>query len=180
VVLALPSGVVADRLDRRRVLLAAQIAMLAVTGVLTALAFAHALTPALLLVLTFLLGCGTALMGPAWQAIQPEPVERRQLGQAVVRRSRPACCLLGPDAPRRPVPAPHRALSWGLYQDGNDPERFIENYVVASWADHLAQHHTRLTGTDRGFEEQARDLLLPGTRPEVTHAFDVATGRPRI
>ncbi|GKQ34081.1 MFS transporter [Streptomyces sp. A012304] len=80
--LALPSGVVADRFDRRGVLLAAQVAMLAVSGTLAVLAFLDALTPVLLLVLTFLLGCGTALMGPAWQAIQPELVERRQLGQA--------------------------------------------------------------------------------------------------
>jgi predicted MFS family arabinose efflux permease len=82
VLLALPSGVLADRSDRRRVLLAAQFAMLAVSTVLAVLAFADALTPQLLLGLTFLLGCGTALMGPAWQAIQPELVERRQLGQA--------------------------------------------------------------------------------------------------
>jgi len=82
VLLALPSGVLADRYDRRTVLLAAQFAMLAFSTALTVLAFADALTPGLLLGLTFLLGCGTALMGPAWQAIQPELVERRQLGQA--------------------------------------------------------------------------------------------------
>ncbi|WP_234439538.1 MULTISPECIES: MFS transporter [Streptomyces] len=82
VLLALPSGVVADRYDRRMVLLATQAALFTVSTVLTALAFADVLTPAPLLVLTFLLGCGTALMGPAWQAIQPELVERRQLGQA--------------------------------------------------------------------------------------------------
>ncbi|WEV29198.1 MFS transporter [Streptomyces sp. 71268] len=82
VLLALPSGVVADRYERRGVLLAAQFAMLAVSGTLTVLAFADALTPTPLLLLTFLLGCGTALMGPAWQAIQPELVERHQLGQA--------------------------------------------------------------------------------------------------
>ncbi|MFJ8543623.1 MFS transporter [Streptomyces sp. NPDC093586] len=82
VLLALPSGVLADRYDRRKVLLAAQFAMLAVATVLTVLAFRDALAPGLLLVLTFLLGCGTALMGPAWQAIQPELVERGQLGQA--------------------------------------------------------------------------------------------------
>ncbi|MET7493260.1 MFS transporter [Streptomyces sp900116325] len=49
---------------------------------LAVLAFAEELTPGLLLGLTFLLGCGTALMGPAWQTIQPELVERSQLGQA--------------------------------------------------------------------------------------------------
>ncbi|MEU8539779.1 MFS transporter [Streptomyces sp. NPDC048717] len=80
--LALPSGVLADRFDRRGVLLAAQFAMLGVSTVLTVLAFTGRLTPGLLLGLTFLMGCGTALMGPAWQAIQPELVERSQLGQA--------------------------------------------------------------------------------------------------
>ncbi|MFH8491003.1 MFS transporter [Streptomyces longisporoflavus] len=82
VLLALPSGVLADRFNRRTVLLAAQFAMLTVSTLLAGLAFADALTPAVLLGLTFLLGCGTALMGPAWQAVQPELVERRQLGQA--------------------------------------------------------------------------------------------------
>ncbi|WP_442818883.1 MFS transporter [Streptomyces sp. NBC_01235] len=68
------------------------------------------------------------------------------------------------------------ALTWGLYQDGNDPERFIENYLVASWSEHLAQHHDRLTATDRRHEEQARRLLVPDTAPEVTHALDAASG----
>ncbi|MFF5156572.1 MFS transporter [Streptomyces sp. NPDC000348] len=82
VLLALPSGVLADRYDRRKVLLAAQFSLLAVSTALTVLAFRGTLAPGLLLALTFLLGCGTALMGPAWQAIQPELVEREQLGQA--------------------------------------------------------------------------------------------------
>ncbi|MFE6496672.1 MFS transporter [Streptomyces sp. NPDC057748] len=68
------------------------------------------------------------------------------------------------------------ALSWGLYQDGHDPERFVENYLVSSWAEHRAQHHVRLTATDRRFEEEARALLTPGTAPEVTHAFDTSGG----
>ncbi|MEV0481701.1 MFS transporter [Streptomyces sp. NPDC050508] len=68
------------------------------------------------------------------------------------------------------------ALTWGLFQDGNEPGRFIENYLVGSWAEHLAQHHSRLSTTDRGFEDRARALLLPGTAPEVTHAFDAAVG----
>jgi hypothetical protein len=68
------------------------------------------------------------------------------------------------------------ALTWGLYQDGQDPGHFIENYLVASWSEHLAQHSDRLTLTDRRYEERARRLLVPGTRPEVTHAFDTSSG----
>ncbi|QLJ06500.1 MFS transporter [Streptomyces sp. NEAU-sy36] len=68
------------------------------------------------------------------------------------------------------------ALSWGLYQDGRDPDRFVENYLVASWSEHLAQHHSRLTANDRRFEERARALLVAGTAPEVTHAFDATAG----
>jgi predicted MFS family arabinose efflux permease/quinol monooxygenase YgiN len=68
------------------------------------------------------------------------------------------------------------ALTWGLYQDGANPERFIEKYLVASWSEHLAQHHSRLTANDRRFEEQARHLLVEGTAPEVTHAFDATAG----
>ncbi|WP_405884716.1 MFS transporter [Streptomyces sp. NBC_01136] len=69
------------------------------------------------------------------------------------------------------------ALTWGLYEDGNQPGRFIENYLVGSWAEHMAQHHTRLTATDRQREEHSRALLLPGTRPEVTHAFDATADK---
>ncbi|GGM95979.1 MFS transporter [Streptomyces fuscichromogenes] len=71
------------------------------------------------------------------------------------------------------------ALTWGLFEDGNEPGRFVENYLVGSWAEHLAQHHTRQTVTDRRFEELARSFLLPGTSPETTHAFDAALAAGR-
>jgi predicted MFS family arabinose efflux permease/quinol monooxygenase YgiN len=82
VLLALPAGAWADMVDRRRLLLAAQLAMLAAAGVLTVLTFAGVTSPAVVLGLTFLLGCGTAVAGPSWQAIQPELVERSMLPQA--------------------------------------------------------------------------------------------------
>ncbi|MBC2901595.1 MFS transporter [Streptomyces cupreus] len=81
-VLGLPSGVLADLVDRRRLLMAAQVVMLVTAGGLAGLTWAGLATPAVLLGLVFLLGCGTALMGPAWQAIQPELVPRDQLLQA--------------------------------------------------------------------------------------------------
>jgi predicted MFS family arabinose efflux permease len=50
---------------------------------LAALAFAGTITPAWILVLTFALGLGTALNGPAWQAIQPDLVPRPEFSQAL-------------------------------------------------------------------------------------------------
>jgi MFS family permease len=34
---------------------------------------------------------------------------------------------------------------WGLFQDGADPERFVELYVVSTWEEHLRQHQERTT-----------------------------------
>ena len=45
-------------------------------------AFAGADSPAVILGLTFLLGCGNAVASPAWQAIQPDLVDRALLPQA--------------------------------------------------------------------------------------------------
>ncbi|MFJ8439342.1 MFS transporter [Kitasatospora griseola] len=80
--LALPAGALADLVDRRRLLLVMQAAMAAVATVLSVLALVGVLGPWLLLLFTFLLGCLTALSGPAWQAVQPSLVPREQLRQA--------------------------------------------------------------------------------------------------
>src|SRR4051812_44121812 len=77
--LALPAGVLADTFDRRHLLIAVQLFMAAVGVVLTVLTIAGQMSPALLLVLTFALGCGTAMTAPTYQAIIPELVPRSQL-----------------------------------------------------------------------------------------------------
>jgi quinol monooxygenase YgiN len=66
------------------------------------------------------------------------------------------------------------ASRWDLYRDGADRHRFVENYVVRSWAEHLRQHDERLTGADQALEERA-NALAEGP-PEVKHLFSV---RPR-
>lgn len=68
-VLALPAGALADIVDRRRLLIVAQTYMMVVAGLLSALTFAHLVTPGLLLTMSVLIGVGAALSGPAWQAI---------------------------------------------------------------------------------------------------------------
>lgn len=82
-VLAIPAGALADIGDRRRVLLVAQGWMLAVAVVLSGLTFAGLMTPWLLLTMTFLLGLGSALNAPAWQASTPELVPREEIPAAV-------------------------------------------------------------------------------------------------
>jgi MFS family permease len=59
------------------------------------------------------------------------------------------------------------ATRWGLFRDGEAPRRFVELFVVPSWEEHLRQHGTRLTGTDRQYEQQADAFSDPG--PHVTH-----------
>jgi MFS family permease len=81
--LALPAGALADIVDRRRLLLVTQAWMTAAAAVLGALTLLNLITPWLLLELTFLLGLGAALNGPAWQAIVPELVPRADLPQAI-------------------------------------------------------------------------------------------------
>jgi MFS family permease len=79
----LPAGALADVLDRRRIVLLAQVWMLAVAAILGVLAFTGFLTPWILLGLTFLLSLGGALSLPAWQALMPELVGKEQLASAV-------------------------------------------------------------------------------------------------
>ncbi|MFC7531865.1 MFS transporter [Actinoplanes sp. GCM10030250] len=74
--LGLPAGVVADSLDRRRLLIGVQLFQLAVGVALTALTLAGEMSPALLLTLTFALGCGMAVTNPTYQSVIPELVPR--------------------------------------------------------------------------------------------------------
>jgi MFS family permease len=82
VLLAAPAGVLADVLDRRRVLVTVQSVMVVIAAALAALTFLGDVDPTVMLGFTFLLGAGAAFVGPAWQAIQPELVPRAQLPQA--------------------------------------------------------------------------------------------------
>jgi predicted MFS family arabinose efflux permease len=81
--LALPAGALADLVDRRRLLIVTQSWMLAAAAALSVLTFAGAMTPARLLTLTFVLGVGSALNIPAWQATTADLVPREELAPAV-------------------------------------------------------------------------------------------------
>ncbi|MGR3572606.1 MFS transporter [Brevirhabdus sp.] len=86
-IFSLLAGVFADGYDRRRVMLTAQSFMLGVSVLLAALAYQGLLTPWLLLGFTFLIGCGTALHNPSWQASMGDIVPRDDLPSAVALNS---------------------------------------------------------------------------------------------
>ena len=81
-ILALFAGALADRVDRRRLLIALQVYAAVAAAVLTAIAVAGVLNPLSLLSLLFAIGCAAAMTTPAWQAIQPELVPRDQFHAA--------------------------------------------------------------------------------------------------
>lgn len=85
--LALFAGAVADNLDRRRVMLMAQCFMLTVSVLLALLTYLGFASPYMLLTFTFLIGCGTALNGPAWQASVGDIVPKPMLPAAVALNS---------------------------------------------------------------------------------------------
>ena len=83
VLVALPAGALADVVDRRRLLLVMQSWMCVAAGAMGVLALMGYMTPGRLLLLTFLLGVGTAMSNPAWQAITPELVPPAELPAAI-------------------------------------------------------------------------------------------------
>lgn len=87
VLFSLIGGAMADGLDRRRILLAAQGFMLLVSILLAACAWSGLLSPWLLLAFTFLIGCGSAFNAPAWQASVQDMVPRSQVPAAVALNS---------------------------------------------------------------------------------------------
>jgi DHA3 family tetracycline resistance protein-like MFS transporter len=82
VVFVLLGGVVSDRVDRRKVMIAADLIRFAGIAVLGALSVAGALELWHVIVLVAVYGAGEAFFGPAFGAIVPDIVPRDQLVQA--------------------------------------------------------------------------------------------------
>jgi MFS family permease len=60
------------------------------------------------------------------------------------------------------------ATLWRVYRDLGDPERFVERFIVSSWADYLHQR-ARATLADQELETRVRAFLRPGEKPTVQH-----------
>jgi MFS family permease len=96
--LGLLSGALADSLDRKRFFLFTQLWVAVVASILSAIIFLGAMTPALLLALTFVNGIGMAMRWPVFSAIVPTIVPRNQLPAALALNgvSMNASRIIGP------------------------------------------------------------------------------------
>jgi MFS family permease len=91
--LSLPAGALADVLDRRRLLIAMQLWMLVAAALLGIFTLTHIVAPGsaaapwILLSLTFMLGMGNAMSGPAFLRVLPELVPASQMPSAMALNS---------------------------------------------------------------------------------------------
>jgi len=81
--LALVGGRLADRIDRKRLLIGSQVMAMGATGVLAVLAATGHVTVAAVIVIATLVGIQYAVSIPTMGALIPALVERDQLGQAI-------------------------------------------------------------------------------------------------
>ena len=86
-ILGIPSGVLGEFVNRRSLLIIVQASLTAVGVVLSLVTLVGGMTPWLLLAFTFLLGAGSAIQGPAYQALVPEIVSRPLIPSAEIGRA---------------------------------------------------------------------------------------------
>ena len=60
------------------------------------------------------------------------------------------------------------ATQWGLFRDSAQPARFVETFLVETWAEHLRQH-ARATESDREIENRIRAFHIRVEEPVITH-----------
>lgn len=71
------------------------------------------------------------------------------------------------------------AYRWGLCNDSAVPSRFVETFVVESWAEHLRQHE-RVSVADREIEEIVRAFHTGPGSPIITHFLYARAAAPRM
>ena len=87
IVFSLFGGVLADRIDRRRILLGSQVIQLSSAFLLAGLVYTNRIEVWMILVLSFVVGLAMSFGGPAYQALVPTLVDREDLPNAVALNS---------------------------------------------------------------------------------------------
>jgi quinol monooxygenase YgiN len=60
------------------------------------------------------------------------------------------------------------AYAWGIFQDTDAPERFLEYFIVESWMEHLRQHQ-RVSRADEALQTRVRALHDGSGPPRTSH-----------
>jgi MFS family permease len=81
--LAVPSGALTDIMDKRRFLIGGETSITVLSLLFALLVSLNRINSASLLMFTFLISAGGALVAPAWQAIAPQLVPREDLAAAL-------------------------------------------------------------------------------------------------
>jgi len=68
------------------------------------------------------------------------------------------------------------AYQWGIFRDVESPSRFLEEFLVDSWAEHLRQHE-RLTRADSEVTERVQSLVRG--KPTVRHLVYPVSTQPK-
>jgi hypothetical protein len=63
---------------------------------------------------------------------------------------------------------------WTLFRDLSDSERFVENFLVSSWAEHLRQHHRHTANADDHLRRLRPFVEPPGVGHYLSTASDGA------
>jgi predicted MFS family arabinose efflux permease len=87
ILFSLVGGVLADRIDRRKLLLASQYIQMTCAFTLTVLFYTHTVQVWHILSLSFFVGCGQSMGGPAYSALLPSLVDPKDLLNAVSMNS---------------------------------------------------------------------------------------------
>ena len=60
------------------------------------------------------------------------------------------------------------AVQWAVYREAEQPNQYIETFVVPTWEEHLRQHGRR-TATDAELQDELRPFLRDGDLPHAKH-----------
>jgi len=60
------------------------------------------------------------------------------------------------------------AINWGLFHDVENPNRYVETFISASWTEHLRQHE-RITKADLAIEDKVRSFHIGPDPPHISH-----------
>ena len=84
---AIPAGALADIVNQRRFLIVGESSITLVSAAFAALVWLHLITPASLLLFSFVVTVGSAMTAPAWQAVVVKLVPKPDLPSAVAVNS---------------------------------------------------------------------------------------------